>query len=60
MIESVVSEFSTAPIVTHDGLRLAVEDHIPPGARAHVLIAHGFGEHKGRYGHVVAARTAPH
>ncbi len=58
IIEPVMSEASTALIPTHDGLILAAEDQVPVGARAHVLVVHGFGEHKGRYAHVAAALTA--
>lgn len=45
-------------IRTHDGLALAAEHHLPPDARTHVVVVHGFGEHRGRYAHVAAALTA--
>jgi alpha-beta hydrolase superfamily lysophospholipase len=58
MIEPAMGEVSAAAIRTHDGLTLAAEDHVLSGARAHVVVVHGFGEHRGRYAHVAAALTA--
>jgi len=32
-----------------DGARLWTEDDVPSGARAHVLVVHGYADHLGRY-----------
>lgn len=41
------------------GVRLIYSSHVPAGAvRAVVVLAHGYGEHRGRYAHVVAALAA--
>lgn len=41
-------------LTTSDGLTLHTEYHLPQGAsRAAVLIVHGYGEHSGRYQHVI-------
>lgn len=41
-------------LTTSDGLHLYTEYHLPQGAsRAAVLIVHGYGEHSGRYQHVI-------
>lgn len=37
-------------VTATDGLRLYLRRHEPANARAEILIAHGFGEHSGRYG----------
>lgn len=42
-------------LLAADGLSLAVEHHFLDAPRARVVIVHGYAEHKGRYGHVVAA-----
>jgi lysophospholipase len=49
--------YSGPTVVTRDGLSLALEHHFVPNAKAHVLVVHGFGEHMGRYRHVVSALT---
>lgn len=42
-------------IRTRDGLTLYGEHHLPAAeAKASVLLAHGYGEHSGRYQHVIA------
>lgn len=41
--------------ITQDGLKLHVESHTVPDAKALVVIAHGLGEHIGRYAHVITA-----
>jgi alpha-beta hydrolase superfamily lysophospholipase len=41
-------------LATRDGLRLAVVEWPLAGARGTVVIAHGLGEHVGRYAHVAA------
>src|SRR5437879_13083557 len=37
-------------VTAADGLRLFLRRSDVPNALAHILIAHGFGEHSGRYG----------
>jgi len=32
-----------------DGTRLWFERDVPDGARAHIVLVHGFGDHLGRY-----------
>jgi acylglycerol lipase len=45
-------------LTTADGLTLATRRWLPQGgARAAVLIAHGLGEHSGRYAHLAARLT---
>ncbi len=41
-----------------DGTALATARWLPASPRAVVLLAHGYGEHIGRYGHVVTALAA--
>lgn len=41
-----------------DGTALAAASWLPDSPRAIVLLAHGYGEHTGRYGHVVTALAA--
>lgn len=48
----------TSTVRTRDGLSLSVEQHLlggDSGLRGRIVIVHGYAEHKGRYGHVVAA-----
>lgn len=41
-------------LTTSDGLTLHTEYHLPQGAsRGAVLVVHGYGEHSGRYQHVI-------
>ena len=55
---SVPGAGAASGVFTHDGLTLVAEDHAVAKARADLLVVHGFGEHRGRYRHVVAALTA--
>lgn len=49
------SEEST--LVARDGTELAVERWIPEACRGHVVLVHGYAEHKGRYRELVAVLT---
>jgi alpha-beta hydrolase superfamily lysophospholipase len=51
-------EPTRSTISARDGVALAVEDFKLEAARARVLVVHGFAEHSGRYGEVVAALTS--
>jgi alpha-beta hydrolase superfamily lysophospholipase len=51
-----MTTYSTLP--TADGLDLAVEHHRVANPHARLVIVHGYAEHKGRYGELVAALTA--
>lgn len=42
--------YTEETVTAIDGLRLYLRRREVPGARAEVLISHGFGEHSGRYG----------
>lgn len=44
-------------LIARDGLRLATRWVQPEGARATLLVHHGFAEHMGRYGNLVQALT---
>jgi alpha-beta hydrolase superfamily lysophospholipase len=50
---------ASSPLITVDGLKLAVEHH-PAAAdcRGRLVIVHGYAEHKGRYRALVAELTA--
>lgn len=60
------TEAQSHPSVTHgedaliaaDGVRLFVAHWLPAERRALVVLVHGYGEHSGRYAHVIAALTA--
>lgn len=41
-----------------DGTALAIARWLPEAPRATVLLSHGYGEHIGRYGHVITALAA--
>ncbi len=43
---------------TADGLELAAEHHLRPACRGVVTVVHGYAEHAGRYGEVLAALDA--
>ena len=43
---------------TPDGLRLSGQIHIPAAPRAVMTLVHGFGEHQGRYAHMIASLNA--
>ncbi len=38
---------------THDGLKLYLQAWMPEKPKAGMLLAHGLGEHSGRYGHII-------
>jgi alpha-beta hydrolase superfamily lysophospholipase len=42
----------------HDGTEIALHHWPHPGARAQVLVLHGYGEHAGRYRELAEALTA--
>lgn len=43
---------------TPDGLRLSGQVHIPNAPRAVMTLVHGFGEHQGRYAHMISYLNA--
>jgi alpha-beta hydrolase superfamily lysophospholipase len=43
----------TSTLTTPDGLTLYTAHIIPPSPRALVILVHGYGEHSGRYQHVI-------
>ncbi|MCA9520944.1 MAG: lysophospholipase [Myxococcales bacterium] len=47
-------EQSTTILKTIDGLRIFCRELLVDAPRAELLIVHGFGEHSGRYGHVMS------
>jgi alpha-beta hydrolase superfamily lysophospholipase len=46
-------EHMTSTLTTPDGLTLYTAKAIPPSPRAIVILVHGYGEHSGRYQHVI-------
>lgn len=47
-------EQRTTVLKSVDGLRLFCRELVVPSPKAELLIVHGFGEHSGRYGHVMS------
>ncbi len=60
--DSAALSAETTSLETRDGLKLQAWRYRPAPtqgwARGRVLLVHGYGEHQGRYSHVVAALTA--
>ena len=48
-------QMTTGSITAQDGIRLHTVSWIPDSPRAGVVLAHGYGEHSGRYTHVAEA-----
>lgn len=52
-----MAKFQTDTLKTADGLALYTASWIPETVKAVVVLVHGYGEHSGRYAHVVEALT---